>query len=257
MKYPEHSPGLILVALVALLGLSACGSHASAPPAATPTSTAASIAGDFAGKASQVDAVGLSTDGHQLIAYTCDGSATHATTFAVWFKGAVSHNAAHLTAKNGSRLVVTWTAQQATGTVTLNSGHSFSFTAPAVNFHTGAGLFRDEETFAGVPYLAGWIISNPKPATSAAASMAVLSGFFIPASPEMQGPGCQGDCVTRLEGGIIDEQTGALVALPALTGQMITAHRMPVPNLGTFVMALGHQTQFCRTWSSSGWGCIG
>jgi len=252
MKHLKHSPGLILLAL---LGLSACGSHASAPPAATPTSTAASIAGDFAGKANQVDAVGLSTDGHQLIAYTCDGSATHATTFAVWFKGAVGHNAAHLTAKNGSRLVVTWTAQQATGTVTLNSGRSFSFTAPAVNFLQGAGLFRDEETSAGVPYLAGWINSNPKPATSAAASMAVLSGLFVPASPEMLGPGC---CyVSRLEGGIIDEQTGALVALPALTQQIIAARLMPVPGLGTFAMALGHQTQFCRTWSSSGWSCIG
>ena len=241
MKYPEHSPGLILLALVALLGLSACGSRASAPPAATPTSTAASIAGDFAGKASQVDAVGLSTDGHQLIAYTCDGSATHATTFAVWFKGAVSHSAARLTAKNRSRLAVTWTAQQATGTVTLNSGHSFSFTAPAVNFHTGAGLFRDEETSAGVPYLAGWIISNPKPATSAAASMAVLSGLFVPALPDPQGPGC---CyVSRLEGGIIDEQTGALVALPAFTEQMIAAHRMPVPNLGTFTMKQCQQGQ--------------
>jgi len=255
MKHLEHSPGLILVALVALLGLSACGSHASAPPAATPASTAASIAGDFAGKAGQVDAIGLSTDGHQLIAYACDGSPTHATTFAVWFKGAVSHNAAHLTAKNGSRLVVTWTAQQATGTVTLTSGQSFSFTAPAVNFLQGAGLFRAEETFAGVRYLAGWIISNQKPATSAAASMAVLSGLFVPSSPEMLGPGC---CyVSRLEGGIIDEQTGALVALPALTQQIIAAHRMPVPDLGTFVMALGHQAQFCRTWSSSAWTCIG
>ena len=167
----------------------------------------------------------------------------------------MSHNAAHLTAKNGSRLVVTWTAQQATGTVTLNNGQSFSFTAPAVNFLQGAGLFRDEETSAGVPYLAGWIISNPKPATSAAASMAVLSGLFVPALPDPQGPGC---CyVSRLEGGIINEQTGALVALPALTQQMIAARRMPVPNLGTFVMALGHQTQFCRTWSSSGWSCIG
>ena len=83
MKHLDHAPGLILVALVALLGLSACGSHASAPPAATSASTAAAIAGDFAGKAGQVDAIGLSTDGHQLIAYTCDGTTTHAATFAV------------------------------------------------------------------------------------------------------------------------------------------------------------------------------
>jgi len=256
MKHPEHSPGLVLVALVALLGLSACGSHASAPPAATTASTAASIAGDFVGKAGQVDAIGLSTNGHQLIAYTCNGTAKHAATFAVWFKGAVSHNAANLTAKNGSHLAATWTAQQATGTVTLNNGQSFSFTAPAVNFLQGAGLYRDEETFAGVPYLAGWIITNPKAATHTnSASMAMLSALFMPSSPEMVGPGC---CyVSRLEGGIINEQTGALVALPALTQQMIAVHRMPVPNLGTFVMALGHQTQFCRTWSSSGWSCIG
>jgi len=248
MKHLEHGPGLILIALVAILGLSACGKAAPAPPAATPASTAASIAGDFVGRAGQADAIGLSTNGQRLIAYACDGTATRAATFAVWFKGAVSHNAASVTAANGSRLVVAWTAQEATGTVTLNSGQSFSFTAPAVNFLQGAGLFRDEETFAGVRYLAGWIIPNQKPATSSAASVAVLTGWFVPASPGMVGPGC--GC--RVEGGIIDEQTGALVALPALTKQMILAHRMPVPGLGTFVMALGHQTQFCRTWSSSG-----
>jgi len=254
MKHLVHGPGLILIALVAVLGLSACGKAAPAPPAATPASTAASIAGDFVGKAGQVDAIGLSTNGQRLIAYACDGTATRAATFAVWFKGAVSHNAASLTAANGSRLVVTWTAQEATGTVTLNSGQSFSFTAPAVNFLQGAGLFRDEETFAGVRYLAGWIITNQKPATSSAASVAVLTGWFVPASPGMIGPGCCDR--SRLEGGIIDEQTGALVALPALTQQLIAARRMLVPNLGTFVMALGHQTQFCRIWSSSGWSCM-
>lgn len=242
MRHLDHSPGLILVAaLVALLGLSACGSSAPAPPAAAPASTAASIAGDFVGKSGQVDAIALSTNG-QLIAYICNGTATHAATFAVWFKGAVSHNAASVTAANGSRLAVTWTAQEASGTVTLNGGQSFSFTAPAAKFLKGAGLYRSAETFAGVRYLAGWIIWNwkAKDATSAAASMTVLSGWFMPSGTPSCGCPC---CVPRTEGGILNEQTGALVPLPAFIPQMIVAQRMPVPNLGIFVMALCRQTQ--------------
>src|SRR5579863_1036030 len=107
--------------------LSACGGSAS-NPAATSTSTAPSVAAEFVGVTDQGDAIGLSTNGRQLIAYACDGTPTNGITFAVWFKGAVSDNAVNLTAKNGEHLVATLTPQSVTGTVTLTGGTSFSFT---------------------------------------------------------------------------------------------------------------------------------
>ena len=147
MQHLRHSPGLILIVLVALFGLAACGSSASAP-AATPPSITTPVAGEFVGITNKVDAIGISTNGQQLIAYACDGYAKqkHTPTYAVWFKGAVSHNAADLTATNGSHLVVTLTAQAASGTVTLSSGQSFSFTAIAVPSRGGADLYRSEQT---------------------------------------------------------------------------------------------------------------
>ena len=233
MKHLKHSPGLILIVLFALTGLAACGGSASAP-AATPTSTVASVAGDFVGVTNNGDGITLSTNGQQLLAYACDGTATHAITFSVWFQGAVSHNAVNLTAANGSHLVATLTAQAASGTVTLSSGHSFSFTAPAVNVTTGAGLYRGEETFAGVRYLGGWIILTEPAAISAPASGALLS--VVPQSTPVTfiKPGAAG---------IINEQTGALLAWPALTSQDIAARRVTVPNLGTFTMKQCRQAQ--------------
>lgn len=236
MKHLKHSPGLILIVLFALTGLAACGGSAS-PPAATPTSTVASVAGDFVEVTNNVDGIALSTNGQQLLAYACDGTATHAITFSVWFQGAVSHNAVNLTAVNGSHLVATLTAQAASGTVTLSSGHSFSFTAPAVNVTTGAGLYRGEEIFAGVRYLGGWIILTKPAAISAPASGALLS--VVPLVdvhnlPPLLKPGAAG---------IINEQTGALLAWPALISQDIAARRVTVPNLGTFTMKQCRQAQ--------------
>jgi hypothetical protein len=237
----QHHPGFLLIVLFALTGLAACGSPSA--PAATPTSTAPSLAGDFVGVTNGADGIALSTNGQQLLAYACDGPPSRAVTYAVWFKGTVSHNAANLTAADESHLVVTLTAQDAFGTVILRSGQRFSFTAPAVKLTTGAGLYRDEETFAGVRYLAGLIIPPMEPApptsgSSVPASAALQRLALTPLLPIMIGP------EPEWRGGIINEQTGALSSLPITPEQEFLATRqIAVPNLGTFTMTQCHQGQ--------------
>jgi hypothetical protein len=243
MNTLKRSSLLILAILFALTALAACGGGASTP---------APVAGEFVGVTNQVDAIGLSTNGRQLIAYVCDGSTTHAITYAVWFKGAVSHNAVSLVAKNGERLVATLSPQRATGTVTLSGGKSYSFTAPAVA-EKNAGLYRSEETFAGVRYLAGWVIVNPTTASSTAASSASASADLLRLALNATLPteGCNDPaiktgnyCLPRTSGGILNEQSGTLVSPPAaLTNQDIDALRMPAPNLGVFTMTKCHQGQ--------------
>jgi hypothetical protein len=107
-----------------------------------------------------------------------------------------------------------------------------------------SGLYLSEETIGGVRYLAGWIIptneqiATPTPASSASASVALLSGLLNPFSPAMIGPEPEGG-----RGGIINEQTGALLAVPVLTNQQFSARRETVPKLGTFPMTQCQQGQ--------------
>jgi hypothetical protein len=63
----HYRPGFLLIVLFALTGLAACGSPSA--PAATPKDTAPPVAGEFVGVTNRVDAIGLSTNGQQLIAY--------------------------------------------------------------------------------------------------------------------------------------------------------------------------------------------
>ena len=67
MNNLKRSPILILAVLLALIGLAACGGSASAA-VATPTITAPPVAGEFVGVTNSADAIGLSTNGQQLIA---------------------------------------------------------------------------------------------------------------------------------------------------------------------------------------------
>jgi hypothetical protein len=227
MSYLKRRTALILALLVALaVVLAACGGSTASPaPAASPTpAPASSVAGDFVGVANSVDFIAISSNGQQIVAYACDGSAGHPITFAVWFKGAVSHNMVNLTAKNGAHLVAALTAQSAKGTVTLPTSKSFTFTANAITGTTGAGLYRSQETFGGVTYLAGWVLVVPPSAavTSASAAPAFLGEWLVP--------------LIQHGGGIINEQTGALLPAPALTAQDIAAGRVTVAGLGTFVL---------------------
>ena len=207
MRQTMRSTSFITATLLALtLLLAACGSSTYSP-APTPTATSVSdVKGDFAGVTNSVNFISLSTEGPLLVAYVCDGTPTHHITLAQWFKGVVTGNVVSLTAKGGAHLVATLSAQSATGTVTLASGKSFSFTTRALASQKDAGLFRSEKTVGKARYLAGWVLS-PGPAAAEAAEQA---------------------------GGIINEQTGAVLPAPVLTSQDIAAGQVMVPGFGMF-----------------------
>ena len=211
MRQTMRSTSFITAMLLALtLLLAACGSSTYSP-APTPTATSVSdVKGDFAGITNSVNFISLSTEGPLLVAYVCDGTPTHHITEAQWFKGVVTRNVVSLTAKGGAHLVATLSAQSATGTVTLASGKSFSFTTHALASQKDAGLFRSEQTVGKARYLAGWVL----PAGPAAAE--------------------QGPAAAEQAGGIINEQTGAVLPAPVLTSQDIAAGQVMVPGLGMF-----------------------
>ena len=224
MTHPRRSPVLIL-ALIMLLA--ACGGTASsATPAAT---TAALVKGEFAGNAGHLALLGLSTNGRQVIAYLCNGTYQHIT-LAQWFKGPVTSTGIDITNAHGTHLVAAVSAQAITGTVTLKDGRSSPFTAALVTDPSkGYGLFRSEQTFNGVRYLGGWIFPHQQHASAPAAAGA-SAGVSLTAAvfPRMIGP------EPEPRGGIIDEQTGALIISPPL--DKANPFRVTVPNVGTFVL---------------------
>lgn len=195
----------VLLTLTVLLA-TCCGGRTTSPPTPTPTTP---IMGDFTGQVSGLNAdIGLSTNGRFLHALATDGTDNTITTF-LRFDGPVTNNAVDLKDKfgMGADLMATWNAQAASGTVTYK-GNSYDFNAPAVTdppIH--AGLYQGQTLF-GVPYLAGWVVL---PGTAAA---------------QVQ------------RGGIINEQTRALMPAPALTAQDIASGQLVVPGLGTFMLTL-------------------
>ena len=132
---------------------------------------------------------------------------------AQWFKGEVTNNVVNLTAKGGAHLVASLSAQSASGTVTLANGKSFSFTTHTLASQKDTGLFRSEQTVRGMRFLAGWILppGAPAPPTNLVGKAAITQG-----------------------GGIINEQTGALLPAPVLTSQDIATGQVMVPGLGMF-----------------------
>ena len=128
-----------------------------------------------------------------------------------------------ITNAHGAHLVATVSAQAITGTVTLKDGRSAPFTARLISAPgSDYGLFRSEETFNGVRYLGGWIIPPPQLASARAGTgtEASLASVMVPM------PVC---CNPDTDGGILDEQTGALITSPPFDGCSVT-----VPDLGTF-----------------------
>ena len=214
MKRKTRNTSFITAILLSLtLLLAACGgSTSSSTPTTTPTTTS-DVKGDFAGVTNSVDFISLSTEGPVLIAYACDGTPTHRIMVAQWFKGEVTNNVVNLTAKGGAHLVASLSAQSASGTVTLANGKSFSFTTHTLASQKDTGLFRSEQTVRGVHFLAGWILppGAPAPPTNLVGKAAITQG-----------------------GGIINEQTGALLPAPVLTSQDIAAGQVMVPGLGMF-----------------------
>lgn len=217
MSTLKRVTGLCLTLLLALpLLLAACGST---PATASPTR----VRGEF----TQVLSLGdfaLSTDGQQVIAYLCDGTAVHLS-MAEWFKGSVTQQTIDLTNAHGSHLTATLTPHAVTGTITLKDGRSSPLNAPLIADPGHAyGLYRSEQTIQGVPYLGGWINNPPEQQTSSPGGVqAFLTGPQITC------------CNPEDRGGIINEQTGALVIspLPNFPPDYPTA-QVVVPNLGTF-----------------------
>jgi hypothetical protein len=215
VTHPERSLVLIL-ALIMLLA--ACGSTASSashaassatPAASSATSTAAAAAlvkGEFVGDAGHLAGIGLSTDGQQVIAYLCNGTARHVS-LEQWFSGPVTSNGIDITNARGAHLAATVTAQAITGTVTLKDGRSLPFTASLLPRGSPRGLYRSEETINGVHYLGGFIVNRRAFASPPAGSKASLTAAVFPL---MIGP------EPEWRGGIIDEQTGALIAVPPI-----------------------------------------
>ena len=224
----NRSPIFILAVIMLL---AACGGTASsAAPAAT---AAALVKGEFVGDAGHLAGIGLSTNGRQVVAYLCNGSYQHVT-LAQWFTGPVTSRGIDITNAHGAHLAATMSAQAITGTVTLKDGQSSPFTARLIpNPSMGWGLFRSEQTFNGVSYLGGWIFNPRKFASAPAGSQASLTAAVF---PRMIGPEPEGG-----RGGVIDEQTGALIVSPPL--DKANPFRVTVPNVGTFVLTQCLQAQ--------------
>jgi len=194
---------------------------------------------------------GLVSNGQRFIAYLCDGGVNGSVnnpqplTVVQWFKGPVTNNAIKVTNAQGSQLVASLTAQSVTGTVTLKDGRTFSLqvsvlsnTSPVGRFHDIPGVYRDEETFGGVRYLAGTVITPQETAVSPPASMLdevtglVLFGPLAPADRCFPDDGCM------YGGGLINEQTGALHILPQPAGGMHDGVQLQLSGLGTFTLRL-------------------
>jgi len=228
MTHLKRGP-IPILALTMLLA--ACGGTASS---VTHTATAAVLVkGEFAGDAGHLAGIGLSTNGRQVVAYLCNGGYQHIT-LAQWFKGPVTSKGIDITNAHGAHLVATVSAQAITGNVTLKDGQSAPFTARLIaNPSMGWGLFRSEQTFNGVRYLGGWIFNPRKFASAPAGSQASLTAAVF---PRMIGPEPEGG-----RGGVIDEQTGALIVSPPL--DKANPFRVTVPNVGTFVLTQCLQAQ--------------
>ena len=214
MTHLKRSPILLVVLAITLL-LAACGSTTSS---ATPTL----VKGEFVEYLSLGD-FGLSTDGQQVIAYLCDGTAAYLS-LAEWFKGTVTNNRIDITNAHGSHLVATLTTQAVTGAITLKDGRSSPLTAHSIpNPGNEFGLYRSEQTINGVQYLGGWIHSPMNMASSPVGVQAFLTGPLITC------------CTPNDRGGIINEQTGVLIMSPEPD---FPNPQVTVRNLGTFRLTL-------------------
>jgi hypothetical protein len=225
VTHRKRSPVLIVASIMLL---AACGGTASSvthTPTAAPAATAAALVkGEFVGDAGSLAGIALSTNGRQVIAYFCNGTFQHISV-AQWFSGPVTSTGIDITNAHGARLVAAVTAQAITGAVTLKDGTSAPFTARLIPDpgSDNYGLFRSEETFNGVHYVGGWEFTplHFLSSRTGTGTEATLASVMVPM------PTC---CIPNVGGGgIIDEQTGALIVTPPVNGDSVT-----VPGLGTF-----------------------
>lgn len=238
MKHAKRSPGLIPALLLALIVLlAACGgaSTSATSSPATPTATGtSSVAGNYVWEADGVLAA-VSTDGHQFIAYICNGNPVVQLTFSEWFHGPVTGT--HIILNNADRanldlFLHPWVAD---GQLTLKNGTHYYFAAsPVRDPNDPAKLIRSEQTFNGVKYLAGWII----PSTFGDESYPGYALSHTSAGPLAAFSRCDW-CPDDLNGGAIrNEQTGALTRPPELSAQDLASRQADVPNIGVFQLTI-------------------
>jgi hypothetical protein len=263
MRRKRRSAAVLLVTLCSMmLFLAGCGAGLSSGERntqtaarlllhATPKATAlptTSEKGTYLGKAPNQHAwIGLLSTGQQFVAFVTDGTPDHAPTFAQWFRGSLTNNAATATASargGQARLQALLSSTQAVGTVMLANGTSIPFSAnvlttasvtptptsvatptetpvgtatsaqtptPTPASGPNPGLYRSERTVNGTRYIAGWIVLPAK-----------ASGTATPTLPADQG------------GAILNQSTSAVQSAPAMTAQDQTSGQIAVPSLGTF-----------------------
>jgi hypothetical protein len=224
-----HAPGLRALAAAGVVALLvACGSQSPAGHAG-----ASGLSGDFiSGVVSRAQTwVALSTDGHRVLAFACDGSPEHAPTFAEWFSGTSGNGIVDLRSSDGARLVSSLTARSTTGRVSLPDGIEVDFTLTPVESRGQAGLFRSEQTIGGVPYLGGWVLP-PRAPTSPSSSPRATAPSAGP--PRRRGPTPSAAPALPAQGGaIIDQQNRALLPPPTLDARALAARQVAVPKVGT------------------------
>lgn len=236
------------IMLTLVLLLAACGGGSTSAPS-SPSSTTpaqASVAGTFVGTVNQTGssakaAFGLVSNGQKFIAYLCDGGVNGTVsnpkplTVAQWFMGNVVNNAIKGTDTQGSQLVASLTAQGVTGTLTLNDGRIFSLKVPVISgsmrnsLNDAVGLYRDEETFNGVRYLAGAATDTNVPPVAFSLSGSVVDlPLFRPLTPYTR-PWIHG-------GSVINEQTGTVVVLAEPDGGVHDGVQLQLSGVGTFTL---------------------
>jgi hypothetical protein len=238
-QFLRYSGGMLLTLLGTSI-LAACGGNTPSSAPSPTSSTTAKVTGEFVARDLTAHTyVGLSTGGQQVTAYACDGDQSydieHAITFAQWFKGPVTNNMVDLTNANGAHLVATFTSRVASGTVTLPSGKSFSFTANAQT-DSRAGLYRSEPILGGVSYLAGWVVSEQTLKNISKPRRASVGGALALAEAPLSPVPCCSCACCCIGGGILNEQTKQLLNGPRLTLAELTSRQVMVPDLGTFVL---------------------
>jgi hypothetical protein len=153
--------GRIAPALIAVsAALSACGGGGAGT---TPTKQATAtnqITGAWVGKVQGTDAfVALASNGHEVLAYVCDGK-----DISQWFHGVAGERYVNLGdgsvrfKQSGAKLDARLQTNVTTGTFTGVDGKRLDFTATRAR--GDAGLYRLEQTADGRKWVAGWVVLN-------------------------------------------------------------------------------------------------
>ncbi len=203
---------LALTLMATLVGvLAACNVHSTAAPAPTNTSVV-TVEGDYIGTIPGLNAaIAITTDGNNALVYIGDGTPTQVT-YSAWMQGQDVNNVLSITSSFNLEVSALLTTNTASGNVTVTgSSNTYTFTASVITSRGGPGVYQGKLTVGGVDYLGGWFVLPPGAATGT-----------IPA----------------MGGGVINQQTRALITSPTPN---FTALTVTVPTVGEFTL---HECHF-------------